>query len=308
MRLFDLHCDTATVCYPRGETLTQNQCAVSLSKAAHFFSEYGQVFAVFTPEELQHNEAEQRALDFLSKITTEINSSDNTILCQNSGDFDQCSKKHKNIALISLENSMPLCNNTESVQKFYDLGVRIVSLTWNSANLFAGGYLDDIGLTQQGKELIRILQHFGILLDISHLGDRAVNEVLRIYELPVMATHSNRRSICGHGRNLDDCVLREVIARGGVIGLNLYAPFLSDSGIADYRTAVLHIDHLLHLGGENSICVGADFDGAPMQPCFDGFQALTCWYDDLIQRGLDHPLCDKIFYQNALDFFKGALI
>ena len=64
MRFFDLHCDTATVCYPKGETLTQNHCVVSLQGAAQFFSKYGQVFSVFTPEDFQHSVAEQRALDF----------------------------------------------------------------------------------------------------------------------------------------------------------------------------------------------------------------------------------------------------
>lgn len=308
MRFFDLHCDTATVCYPKGETLTQNHCVVSLQGAAQFFSKYGQVFSVFTPEDFQHSVAEQRALDFCAKIGEEIALSHNTILCQNRSDFDQCAKKQKNIALISLENSIPLCNNIESVQKFYDLGVRIVSLTWNSANLFAGGYLDDIGLTRQGRELLRILERFGILLDLSHLGECAAQEVLRSYNGSILATHSNCWSVCRHGRNLSDDILRELIARGSVIGLNLYAPFLSDQGAGSYDTVLRHIEHLLRLGGENSICIGTDFDGAQMQPCFDGFQAISAWYDNLAESGVGSALCDKIFYKNAFDFLNDALI
>lgn len=308
MRFFDLHCDTATVCYPKGETLTQNHCVVSLREAAQFFSKYGQVFSVFTPETFQYRAAERRALDFCIKIREEIALSDNTILCQNRSDFDRCIKKQKNIALISLENSTPLCNNTESVQKFYDLGVRIVSLTWNSANLFAGGYLDDIGLTRQGRELLRILERFGFLLDLSHLGDHGAKEVLRSYDGPILATHSNCRSVCRHGRNLNDAILRELIARGSVIGLNLYAPFLSDQGVGSYDTVLRHIEHLLRLGGENSICIGTDFDGAEMQPCFNGFKAIVAWHDHLEENGVGAALCNKIFYQNAFDFFMKALI
>lgn len=303
MRLFDLHCDTLTCCYERGETLHDNSCSVSLRKAERLFSSYAQVFAVFTPETVPESAAFVRATDLLCRARAELAESKRAVLGLSSADFSSDSQKVGKIALFSLENSLPLCHNKTQLARFYDLGVRMVSLTWNHANSFAGGSLEDTGLTAQGRQLLCELQSRRMLLDLSHLGDTAVRQALRRDSLAVLATHSNCRAVCAHPRNLPDDILRELIARRSLVGLNLYASFLSKRGEADYESVLQQIAHLCDLGGENCIAIGADFDGAAMLPCFDGLQSVPPLRDFLNRHGIGDDLCDRIFYRNAAEYF-----
>jgi microsomal dipeptidase-like Zn-dependent dipeptidase len=136
-----------------------------------------------------------------------------------------------------------------------------MSLTWNTENRFGGGALTSIGLKPDGKWLLRQMNEHGIAVDLSHTSDQLAQEILNEidqndYSMKVIASHSNARAICDVPRNLPDHLIREIVERKGLIGVNLYRKFL---GNAFPDTLKAHIEHFRNLGAENCLVWGADF-------------------------------------------------
>ena len=148
----------------------------------------------------------------------------------------------------------------ETLDKTYGRVVYI-GMTWNSENRFGGGALTDVGLKADGRALLDFLAGKRIAFDASHTSDRMLQEALeyisaRKHDIPVIASHSNLRAVNPVPRNLPDSLASEILLRGGIIGLNLYKPFV---GPSDASYLVRQLKHLLHLGGEAQVCLGADF-------------------------------------------------
>ena len=142
----------------------------------------------------------------------------------------------------------------------------MVNLTWNADNALAGASRHDgPGLSAQGKEFVRRAQRLGIIIDVSHISDRAFWDIMDITEKPVVASHSNSRKLCGHSRNLTDDQFKAICDCGGYAGINLYTAFLSEDRTADFETVYTHMDHFLQLGGEH-VALGGDLDGCESLP------------------------------------------
>ena len=101
----------------------------------------------------------------------------------------------------------------------------MTTLTWNNPNLLAGPHTSDAGLTDLGKAFVRRAQQLGIVIDVSHLSEKAFWDLCDITSAPIVASHSNSRAICGHSRNLTDRQAKTIFNFGGLVGLNRYAPF-----------------------------------------------------------------------------------
>jgi membrane dipeptidase len=174
--------------------------------------------------------------------------------------------------LLSLENAGDLTGGSvEALGRYRDRGVKMAGLVWYARNPFGSGVgegSDACGLSPLGIEAVRALGRWGIAIDISHLNQAGVRDVLRVATGPVLATHSNARSLCPHPRNLDDDQIREIAARGGVIGLCLFPKFLREAsaGRASVLDAVRHLEHIAEVGGIGCIASGADFDGIHAMP------------------------------------------
>lgn len=136
-----------------------------------------------------------------------------------------------------------------------------ISLTWNTENRFGGGALTKVGLKEDGKKLIEYMSRRGIALDLSHTSDHLAYGLLEHIDkegirIPILASHSNLRSVSNYARNLPDDLAKEIIRRKGIIGLNFIRYLLGrDAPHAFAR----HVEHLLNLGGGESLCFGADF-------------------------------------------------
>jgi len=184
-------------------------------------------------------------------------------------------------------------------------GVVAISLSWAVASRYAGGNATELGLTALGRELMAEMRRLGVVLDLSHLSQRAVYDVLDDSEIRICASHSNCRSLLGGKNNpgwqrhLDDETISTIAARGGIIGLNLCRNFVRwpmDRNKADRPSigdAVSHIDHICQLtGSAKHVGLGSDLDG--------GFSA-----DDLpegINRASDLPrIFDELSSRNYSD-------
>ena len=147
------------------------------------------------------------------------------------------------------------------IQWLYDQGVRIGSLCWNEENALATGVGGTVehGITALGKEAILKMQELGMILDVSHLNDTSFFDVMK-YDLPIIATHSNARTLCLAKRNLSDEQLAVLKTRDTLVGLNAYGHFVSDDeSLRDCKHLVDHAKYLESKLGLSSIACGFDF-------------------------------------------------
>lgn len=306
MRLFDLHCDTATECYDKNEALTDNTCVVSINKAKRLFDAYAINFTVFSHDNLDADFAYRRAKRVLGYIKSFLGGDAQPKTLDGTLKRTDLSENSE-FVLLSLENSLPVCDNIAYVSEFYDLGVRMISPTWNASNPIAGGCYDDCGFTEYGYKFIEECAHLGITVDVSHLGEKGFWQLLERTYGPIIASHSCARALRDHPRNLTDEQIKALSSRGGIVGLNLWKELLNDNGNPDYDDVYAHISHMACLGGESLPAIGSDFDGADMSECLSGPEYLPRLYEYLLSKGFSESFCQKIFFDNAFDYFTKIL-
>ena len=135
-------------------------------------------------------------------------------------------------ALLGVEGGHAIENSLEVLREFHAAGARYMTLTWANANDWCGssgaGARAD-GLTGFGRDVVREMNRLGMLVDVSHVSDAAFADVLGTSTAPVIASHSSARALCGAARNLTDDMARAIADRGGVVMVNFFAAFLSDT-------------------------------------------------------------------------------
>jgi membrane dipeptidase len=164
--------------------------------------------------------------------------------------------------LLSIEGGDCLQNDIRILRMLYRLGVRAMGLTWNHSNCLADGVGAEVdkGLTSFGREVVREMNRLGMVVDVAHLAPRGFWDVIELSEAPVIASHANAKAVQGHVRNLDDDQLRALFAKGGLVGVTFVPSFIKSGEVA-IVDLMRHIDHILSLGGEDSLGLGSDFDG-----------------------------------------------
>jgi len=212
----------------------------------------------------------------------------------------------------------------EALQKTVGL-IFYISLTWDGENRFGGGVGADVGLKSDGKVLLDFLSGRRIAVDLSHTSDRLASEIIEYSDkanlnLPFIASHSNFRSVHPMPRNLPDSIAREIIRRKGLIGLNLFAPFIHKD---DPKRVADHVRYALALGAAEALCFGADFfstqDFAILTQkyrvtsfFFDEFANASCYPYLLGLLVKECALSDKtaqdIAHGNALRFLEDFII
>lgn len=168
-------------------------------------------------------------------------------------------------SIMLMENADPILSPAH-VHWWYLQGVRIVGMAWKQTR-YAGGTGAPGGLTEQGRALVKEMDSFGIIHDVSHLAEAAFWQLLEITNGPVMASHSNCRAIVPTDRQLSDEMIRAIVDRNGVIGINFYDRFLLPPGEREVRRARLsdvmrHVRHICEIAGNTDhVGIGTDFDG-----------------------------------------------
>lgn len=172
---------------------------------------------------------------------------------------------------ILMECADPITTPDE-LASWVEQGVVAIGLAWGLGSRYAGGNTTTDGLSPSGRDLIEEMDRLDIVHDVSHLSDRAFDELLDADHGAVMASHSNCRAlICSPGqppnqRHLTDAQIRQLLARDAVIGLNLYAPFLIPGGTRQGRATVAQaidqVEHICMLAGHRGcVGLGSDMDG-----------------------------------------------
>ena len=176
-------------------------------------------------------------------------------------DILNAKQERKSGVILGWQNASPIENDLDRLALFHSLGVRIVQITYNERNLLGNGCYErtDEGLSNFGQDAVREMNQLGILIDLSHVGDRTTLDAAELSEQPVACTHANARSFFEHVRNKTDDALKLIAEKGGVVGANAFPPFLRkgyESTVADYVDA---IDDLVERLGIDHVGIGTDF-------------------------------------------------
>ncbi|MFX1481206.1 MAG: dipeptidase [Promethearchaeota archaeon] len=201
-------------------------------------------------------------LKVINAIQDEIsNSPDLFLLIKDAQDFDKIDN-HRVSFLFALEGSGSIGDNFSRFHNYYELGVRSIALTHNKKNLFADGCAvkEAKGLSEIGKDFVRELNKYGVLIDLSHISEPSFWDTIDIMMKPPIATHSNAKHLCDHARNLTDDQINAIGEREGVIGINFFSTFVDKKGKnATVDRLIDHVDHIVELVGVNHIGLGPDF-------------------------------------------------
>ncbi len=205
-------------------------------------------------------------------------------------------------AVLTLEGADAFGNDLSKLRHLYRLGVLSIGLTWNNANLCADGAEEGrgAGLTNLGKEVVKLNNDHRILTDVSHLAEKGFWDVMELAEYP-FASHSNAFALCPHPRNLKDDQITSLIENGGHIHVVFYPPFINGEQASDMSDLIKHIDHICSLGGLKHIGLGSDFDG--IDAYTKGLEHAGT-YQNLINELLKYYAEDAVrgfAYQNILD-------
>lgn len=304
MRFFDLHCDTPYRMIKEKQGIYKNNFHVSLSKAS-VYEPYIGCFAVWISDNLRGKEA----FEFFKKCTDNLfselekeNLKDKVVICKTNKDLEDVLIKEKMGAILTLEGSSALMGDISKVEEIFRKGVRIITLTWNGENEVGDGVgvCNAKGLTKFGKKLINELERYKIIVDVSHASERLFYDVSSVSTRPFIATHSNSKSICSNRRNLSDDQFKIIKDLGGIVGITFCSSFLSESNKVQFEDILRHVEYFLSLGGQDTLCIGSDFDGTdvPMQ----GIESVENLYEYFLRKNYKAEVLDKIFFQNAYNF------
>lgn len=232
-------------------------------------------------------------------------------------------------AMLTVEEGAVCGGDTEKLCRLYDMGVRMLTLTWNFPNELGWPNLQrklreqspeaylhtpdtENGLTEKGREFVVKMEELGMLPDVSHLSDAGFYDVLETAKKPFVASHSNARALCPCVRNLTDDMIRRLAERGGVMGLNYCADFLQEvppgtENPGTIEAVVRHARHIAATGGIEVLGLGSDFDGIDTHRELPGAQSMEKLWEALRRSGFSEGQLDKIFWGNVLRVYADTL-
>ena len=297
--LIDLHCDTIYRLHEQGktETIVRNVGHTDL----RWMEKAGNVttcFALFTQMQGQGSPW-QSVVALYNRFNEELASTEGRLQQIRTASALLANKKQG--AVLSIEESQILEGDLERVETLSQWGVRMASLTWNHENDLGYPHHKRGGLKPFGFRAVTAMEHCNILVDVSHLNDEGIKDVLSVARRPVVASHSNCRYITNTSRNLKDGQIRSIAQTGGVVGLNFCPSFLSyDWMHSRLEDMVRHVLHLYKVGGEEVLAIGTDFDGISGSLELAHYPQLTLLWDALCKAGLKPSTLERMWFYNAL--------
>lgn len=315
MFICDCHCDTLTELYNKNASLYENEQHFDIKRQIALGGGL-QFCAIYVPTEVFRYQGGLRyTLCLLDKYNQEIKK-----LHENGIDVLQVRTtedagnvlKHKAATLLAIEEGGAIDGSLEALRCLYELGVRAMTLTWSNRNDIADGINEEAtgsGLTLFGKQVVSEMNRLGMLVDVSHISTAGFWSVIETSTKPIIATHSNAKSLCSHPRNLNDEQIKALAQNGGLAGITFAGQFLEE----DWRNACIesvykHLDYMLNLiGNDDHIGFGSDFDGISHPPYnIQGVQDYKPLIEYLSKYYSDETI-NKITHQNVINLLQKVL-
>ncbi|MCS4243236.1 membrane dipeptidase [Rhizobium sp. BIGb0125] len=231
-------------------------------------------------------------------------------ICRTAADIRKAMEKGSFAAVFHIEGIEAAGPDLDIVHVLHAAGLRTLGPVWSRPNIFAHGvpfrfgHDPDIGpgLTDAGRDLIRLCNRLKIMVDLSHMNDAGFRDIAKISDAPLVASHSNAFAVCPHSRNATDWQLSAIRETGGLIGLNFGVKFLHPEGKADpnmdISVMVRHIDYLVEHVGIDHVALGSDFDGTLISQKIGDATGLPRLLTALRDAGYDEESLVKIAHGN----------
>ncbi len=288
----------------------------------------GGFFAVFIPPasympKLKPNAATQphdplaithQQISLLKRI--ESQSFGRAKICCTAREIENCIEQGVLAMVLHIEGAEAVDVSLINLDALYQTGLRSLGPLWNLPNQFGVGVTGDFpgspdsgdGLTLAGLGLLRACNRKKILIDLSHMNEKAFWQTARFSDAPLVATHSNAHALCAQPRNLTDKQLAAIAESDGFVGVNFGNAFLRADGKRDADTPleriVQHIDYLLEKLGEDHVGLGSDFDGISVPDALGDVTGLPLLLQTMKQAGYSDALIEKLAYRNWLKVLK----
>lgn len=315
MKLIDMHCDTLSkLVLKDNETLLENSFSIDLNGLSQADSMV-QFFACFVDKEdyrgpYSYDIAYQMVYRMIERMRQEISMiPEQAGLAKSYKEIMDNTKAGKISSLLTVEEGGVLNGSLERLDRLYQEGIRLVTLTWNYENSLGYPNSSDkkimqMGLKPFGFDVIKRMNELGMIIDVSHLSDGGFWDVIKTTKYPVVASHSNARALCDDQRNMTDEMLRALGENGGVAGLNFCDDFLNKNHISDVESMVKHVKYMLNAAGSESVAIGTDLDGIEGKLEIDRIEKINLLYQGLKKEGITEEQIEKIWYKNALRVLK----
>lgn len=237
---------------------------------------------------------------------------DDFALCRSVGEIRAAMGGGKIAGVMHMEGAEAIGPDLDALHLFHDIGLRSLGPVWSRPTIFGEGVpmafpgSPDIGpgLTDTGKDLVKLCNELGILIDLSHLNEAGFDDVARLSDAPLVATHSNAHALCHSPRNLTDRQLHAIRDTGGLVGLNYATFFLNADGSAatdrGWDALLRHMDHLIAEAGEDHVGLGSDFDGCVVPEVIGDVTGVPGLFAALSAHGYDDALLAKLARGNWL--------
>lgn len=305
----DLHCDTLyeAWCKKRQNISDFPQAMVDVNRLQQGGC-MAQFFAIFMLQEDDQEKYQTNISDddYIASLR-EIFRNSSTAFAGNLSEIQRNRQQGNLSGLLTLEDGRAVDGSMEKLEMFYEMGIRLISLTWNYANCFGfpNSFDPDAmakGLTKFGKDAVVRMQELGMLVDVSHLSDGGFWDVAELCKKPFIASHSNCRSLSPHARNMTDEMIKTLADHGGIMGLNFCPEFLT-SDITNKESRIedmlRQLRHMVNIGGEDIAAIGTDLDGIDGRLEIGRAEDTPRLFEAMDRAGFSDRLIEKIAWKNA---------
>lgn len=228
---------------------------------------------------------------------------DHLALARTPGDLYENKRHGRKSIMLGIENGLALGGQLQNVGHFAERGVVYITLCHNGDNDLCDscrGSGVHGGVSRFGEQVIREMNRLGLMVDLSHAGDKSFYDALELSKTPIVCSHSSCRALCDHPRNLTDEQMRALAKCGGVMQVTLYNGFLRKDGQATILDAISHLEHAIQVMGIDHVGLGTDFDGDGGVPGLADASELSLFTRQLLARRYSERDIQKIWGGNFL--------
>ncbi|SFE86668.1 dipeptidase AC. Metallo peptidase. MEROPS family M19 [Sulfitobacter brevis] len=233
-------------------------------------------------------------------------------ICHSVAEIRDCMEKGIVAAIMHIEGAEAIGPDLDALYAFHAMGLRSLGPVWSRPTVFGHGVPfafpsspdTGAGLTEAGRDLVRACNELRIMVDLSHLNEAGFNDVTKLSNAPLIATHSNAHALSASSRNLTDRQLAMIRESDGMVGVNFAVGFLAEDGRKaediGFDPILRHLDYLMEQLGENRVGFGSDFDGAAVPTALGDGAGLCGLRDAMRGHGYDENLMVKLCHENWL--------
>jgi membrane dipeptidase len=258
----------------------------------------------YTIDDVTNDEkAPDHTFDAIGEITREVAAHPEWLTIVRTSSDLRAAKAGRKVGLIlGFQGATALGPSLERLDAFQGLGVRIMQLTYNIRNLLGDGCLEpaNAGLSNVGRKAVERMNARGVLIDLSHCGQRTTAEAIELSKRPVVLSHTGCAALVDRPRNKRDEEMKRCADKGGVVGI-YFMPFLRAAGQQTSADVIAHVEHAIQVCGEDHVSVGTDGSLSPVELSPEYIEMFHKLVDQRVKQGIAAPGESRDVYNFCLD-------